>query len=452
MADADPQFRSIGLAPVTGRARIDVLDILRGVAILAIFYMNVPAMGGSFLLYMGQVRMGGWTLPDQGAWALLQVAAEGTQRGMLEMLFGAGMVILTARVMTPDGPVAVADLYFRRTLWLLAFGLADVFLFLWPGDVLHTYALAALFLFPFRRLAPRALVALGLLYAAFTVVSGAADYVERDQLMHRAEAAQAATVAHRPLNKDQADALAEWRRKADRIAHLSPEKRELFKGELKARHGSLKDYAGWLQQLWVTQVWPIEPFTVAEAFCTMLLGVALFKWGVIQGRRSRAFYLRLALPAYAFGLVARAWGAHEWMRFAPDPKLSWIWDEPARLAVTLGHVALINLLVQTGVGARLLAPFRAAGKTAFSLYVLQTFIGMWLLFPAFGLGLWDRFGWFGLTVTATVTIAFLLVLANIWVRFFAIGPLEWVWRSLAYGRRQPFRHRPQGDPLVVVGP
>ena len=33
----------------------------------------------------------------------------------------------------------------------------------------------------------------------------------------------------------------------------------------------------------------------------------------------------------------------------------------------------------------------------------------------------------------------LLIFANLWMRLFASGPLEWVWRSLSYCRRQPLR-------------
>src|SRR3546814_19284688 len=65
------------------------------------------------------------------------------------------MMILTARAMEPDGPVAVADLYYRRNLWLLAFGVVNAVVLFWPGDILHIYALAALFIFPFRRLGPK---------------------------------------------------------------------------------------------------------------------------------------------------------------------------------------------------------------------------------------------------------------------------------------------------------
>ena len=109
-------------APVARRDRIDVLDILRGIAILGIFYMNIPFMGNSGSMQENDIRSIGWSGADQTVWSVISIVAEGTQRGLLEMLFGAGMMVLAAKAMEPDGPVAVADLYIRRNLWLLAFG------------------------------------------------------------------------------------------------------------------------------------------------------------------------------------------------------------------------------------------------------------------------------------------------------------------------------------------
>ncbi|UAK25265.1 DUF418 domain-containing protein [Sphingomonas nostoxanthinifaciens] len=452
MADRDEAIHQVRLAPIAGRARIDVLDVLRGIAILGIFYMNIPFMGEPIVALMGHIRMVGWTVPDQWAWAIINVVAEGTQRGTLEMLFGAGMMILTAKAMEPDGPVAVADLYMRRTLWLLAFGLADVFLLLWPGDILHIYALAALLLFPFRRLGPKLLVALGLLWSVFSVVQGASEYVDRTALIAKVEAAHVAQAAHRAPSKDQQAALKTWQEKLDKLKSLSAKERKDLADETRARRGPFMGYAQMVWKSWLTIVAPTDLFSVAEAFCTMLIGIALFKWGVIQGQRTPGFYLGMAAIAYAFGMGARAWGVHEIAAFQPQPKLIWMLEEPARLAVTLGHVAIVNFLMQTRVGHLLLSPFKAAGKAAFSLYVIETIIGMWILFPGIGLGWWDRFGWFGLAVTATVTIGCLLVLANVWMRLFAMGPLEWAWRSLAYLKVQRFRHRRGGDPAIVVGP
>jgi uncharacterized protein len=73
---------------------------------------------------------------------------------------------------------------------------------------------------------------------------------------------------------------------------------------------------------------------------------------------------------------------------------------------------------------------------------MQNFLGMWVLFSGFGLGLWGRFGWSRLAIIALAVMAAQLILANVWTSAFAVGPLEWVWRSLAYLKIQPFRHRP----------
>ncbi len=32
-----------------------------------------------------------------------------------------------------------------------------------------------------------------------------------------------------------------------------------------------------------------------------------------------------------------------------------------------------------------------------------------------------------------------VAIAHVWLRYFRFGPLEWVWRSLAYMKRQPMR-------------
>lgn len=431
------------LAPVAGRARIDVLDILRGLAILGIFYMNIPFMGQAPFNFFVDVRSIGWSGADQIVWSTTEILLEGTQRCLLEFLFGAGMMVLTARAMVPDGPVAIADLYWRRNLWLLGFGLFDIFVLLWPGDILFVYALAALLLFPFRKLAAPWLIVIGLLFASFTAIIGGMEYADRTALVAKVEVAQSHQKAGQPLSKADKEALAKWQAKADKIKP-DAETKKLADQDREARTAgaSVTAYASdlWSIWLWFARQGGILA-AVAEAFCAMLIGIALWKWRIIQGGRSTGFYALLMLAAYGFGLTARAIGVAEVTAFAPIPKTMWFTEEFARLATGLGHLALVNLLVKTAGGRTLLSPFKAAGRMAFSLYFLQQIIGIFILFAPFALGLWGRFGWAELAAIATAVIAFELVLANIYMRYFVAGPLEWLWRSLAYVRWQPLRRR-----------
>ena len=429
------------LAPVTGRARIDVLDILRGIAILGIFYINIPFMGNSGSMQENDIRSIGWTGADQTVWSLIAIVAEGTQRGLLELLFGAGMMVLAERAMAPDGPVAVADLYLRRNMWLLVFGLFDVFVLGWVGDILHTYAIAALFLFPFRVLKPRTLLALGLLYPLALGLGSAGEYVARGELIAKVEMIAAKQAAKQPVSAAETKTLADWQKKLDKPKVDAEEKKEIeAEAKLHRPGAGALEFLSVMGAYWLKWLGEFEQyFWVIEAFATMLIGVALWKWKIIQGGRSARFYLVMMFAAYGFGITARAVGVAEVTTFQPIPKTIWMTGEFARLAVSLGHVALVNLAVKSVVGSGLLGPLKAAGRMAFSLYFMQQIIGLWILFAPWGFDLWGKYSYAGLAAIATAVIAGQIVFANIWMRYFVSGPLEWLWRSLSYVEWQPFR-------------
>lgn len=433
---------AVMLAPVRGKDRIAVIDVLRGIAILGIFFVNVPVMAGPITGFIGDIRTMGWSPADQQTWLFMTTFLEGTQRCLLEMLFGTGLMVTAAKAMSAEGPVGVADLYIRRNLWLLAFGLINIFGLLWMGDILHIYALCALALFPFRKLRIRWLLVLGLLLATVQLVFGAFEYASRTELQQTQAAAAQKQAKGEKLTKEETEAVKEWKEKLDRIAGKEPEIKKLAEDEKKARAGSMGDYAGfWIE----TYVWIVGKGAilggVAEAFGTMLLGIALWKLGFIQGKRSTKEYLIALVVAYGFGLTARYIGGLERMTFAPGPKTIWMTQEYARLAVTIGHIALVNLLMQAVAGRKLLAPFLAAGQIAFTLYLMQSVIGVWILYSPIGFHLPGAQGWAHMALVALAVVAFQIVFANIWVRYFFSGPLEWVWRSLSYVRKQPFRRR-----------
>src|SRR3546814_16577730 len=108
-----------GLAPVRGTARIEVLDMLRGIALLGILFINIPYMAAPVAQLSADVRANGWTLPDRIAWSVNYPVWSGTMRCVLQFMLGAGMMILTARVIEPAGPVAAHDITYRTNLWRL---------------------------------------------------------------------------------------------------------------------------------------------------------------------------------------------------------------------------------------------------------------------------------------------------------------------------------------------
>jgi uncharacterized protein len=424
-----------------GAPRIAVLDILRGIAILGILFMNINDMGGSLWASFSDFRLIGWTAADQVAWWLREVIANGTARCMLEMLFGAGMVILTDRAALAAGKRVVMKRYYVRNLLLFGFGLVHIFILLWPGDILHTYGLAAMIAFLFRRMRPRWLMTIGLI-AAVAQFGGGGYFGYYQGLHERTQVAaiEAARTAGRPVSAEDRKLLAKVQASTAKRAKSKAEDRAKVVAENTARTGS---FATWAAMQWSVIVYleshGFELLFVWEAASVMLIGAGLYKLGILQGARSRGFYIRMTVIAYAVGISLRVIGAIEQTRFDAAPKTMWATVEIARQAMTLGHVGAVNLLVATVFGAKLLRPFVAAGRTALSIYVLQTIICLWILFPPFGFALYGRFGWAGLMATALVVNAALLWLANVYVRTFDIAPVEWAWRSLVERRKLPWR-------------
>lgn len=453
-----------------GAPRLAGIDILRGLAILGILFMNINDMGGSIWAFWAQdIRHVGWSQADRIAWFLREVFADGTARCLLEMLFGVGMVILTDRaagavaVAPPEsrmgrvvrrlfGPWPVLRSYAWRNIVLFVFGLIHVFILLWPGDILHTYGLAALVAVLFRRLGPKTLLGIGLSMALLQLVGGGIGYLtvpgQRAEIA-RLEAAKASGTA---LTKAQAETLRKGLDRRAERAQTKAQERARITAEDAARSSATGTFATWASAAWgfflYIQKEALEIFMVWEAAATMLIGAALYKWGILQGARSRGFYLRLTVVGYAIGLGSRTVGALERMRFDDAPSIMWSLSEIARLATTLGHVGLVYLLLTTAWGAKLLRPFEAAGRTALTIYIAQTIICLWMLYPPFGLGLYGTQGWMALMLTATAVNAVLLVAANWYVRQYRIAPVEWAWRSIVARKWLPIRKRP---PLVAGG-
>lgn len=423
-----------------GAPRIAVLDILRGVAILGILFMNVNDMGASFRA--GEdVRHFGWTPIDQVAWWLREIFANGTARCLLEMLFGAGMVILTGRAVEAAGRWEVMRRYYWRNIVLVAFGLVHMFILLWGGDILHTYGLAALVVFWLRRLAPRWLMSIGLVMAVMQLGgAGYFGYYQANQ--QRADVAElrAQRDAGRALSSADKATLAKAAEHEAKRAKAVAERKAEIDREDADRSSTTKRWVTEQIRMSAERLFGVgELFAIWESASVMLIGAALFKLGILQGERSRRFYWRMTVAAYLVGGSLRILGADEIMRFDDAPHISWATQEIARLAMTLGHVGLVNLLVSSTLGAWLMRPFVAAGRTALSLYVLQTIICLWVLYPPFALALYGTQGWAAMMGVSLVIDIGLLFLANAYVRHFRIAPVEWAWRSIVEGRRRPFR-------------
>lgn len=444
---------TLGIDRVRGSERIASLDVIRGIAILFILYMNIPGMGG-YEMQLQDFRYPTWTAADQWSVLGIMTTMNGTQRGLLELLFGAGIMIMARRAMTADGPVAVADLHYRRNLWLCVLGLFNAFVLLWWGDILLTYGIAAVFLFPFRRWKPIAQCTFGAAFIAALVAYAAFEHqqkVERFETAARVEAAQKANQKVSAEDKKVFDKFQQRVQAFTTPPQKDPEKKKKIAEADKAHHSTFTAY--WMAQFenWqflMSLFWQIE----AEIIGTMLIGMAFCQWGIIQGRAPRSTYWALLIGGYAIGFGLR--GTMWWEILKFQPALLWqeSFQDVSRLAVTFGHLALIQLVLGSAVGRSLLRPFEAAGRIPLTIYLFTSFLMMWIVFAPWGLGLWGHFGQAQMVVVATGVIIAEVIGANLWLRSFENGPMEWLWKSLAYQRREPFRKASDTIPGAAPSP
>jgi uncharacterized protein len=435
--------RTFPIERIGGSERIASLDVLRGVAILFILFMNIPWMG-YYAPTIGDPRLVSWTAFDQTAFAWM-IGLWGTQRGLLEILFGAGIMIMARRAMTPDAPVAIADLHYRRNWLLIVFGLFNALVLLWGGDILLPYGMTALMLFQFRLLKVPTKLLLAVVFLCGAMSYGVYNYSQRAEARDAAAQVAAAKAAHQAVPKELAEAAAPWTKAVKNAVPIAqnPEKQQAVAKVHATRMGPFGAYALGAWGDW-TELYQAPGFfaTLAEIAGTMLLGMALLELGILQGRARRSTYLALLLLGYGIGIPMRYAGYHEILLFSPQPKIWWISQDVSRIAMTLGHIGLIQLLLVTGAGRALLWPFQAAGRMPLTTYLFTSFLTMWVLFPGFALGLHGRWGFGGLMTCAAAIIAGEVVATNLWMRWYETGPMEWLWKSLAYGRRMPFRRRP----------
>ncbi len=429
--------------PVAADERISAIDVLRGVAVLGILLINIEDFG---LLHSNKSAAGtewvGVYVPAHlshqavAAWTAMRALFEGKMRAIFSMLFGAGVVLLTSRLERRSDGTRAADIYYRRTLWLLAFGVAHAYL-LWEGDILYSYAMCGLFLFPFRHLAPRRLILLGALALAISVPRAAAVAVHRGDLRARAAAATAARAAGKTLTRAQDDALSDWEEITDDYqpdaATLSQTSADYHGGygHLFLRRAQLvryvesSDFYGW---------------AFFDGIGMMLMGMGLLQLGVFSATRSRRFYARMVAIGYGVGLPLAAAASYGFYVNRFDPvKVVWLTAayDPARVAVAFGHIGVVMLMVKGNRFAGLTRTLADVGRMALTSYLGATLICT-TLFNGYGFGLFGSLRRHQLYLVVLAIWIAQLAFSRLWLRRFHFGPVEWLWRSLTYWRRQPF--------------
>jgi len=401
------------------RKRISAIDVLRGFAVLGILLMDIRSFAGPDIGYFHPAEISDDSLWNRLAYYFTSVFADQKFMALFSILFGASFLLLT-QSLRGCGRNVMGRLSLRY-FWLFVLGLAHFFL-LWNGDVLVVYALCAIPLLLLIRIPPAWQLGLGICIFLLPAVFDAGIQYSLPT-----------------MDQDSRDSLDEfWHPfeetlEADKALYLEGSWTEQVQARWK---GETAPGANRGESLLIASLWGNF---FARSLGMMLVGMALFRWGILSAERSRRFYRRLASLGFGVGIPLALYGLEATLY------KEWKWDfalfagripnHLATVPMAFGYIGLIMLWVKTNHFSVFRGWLANVGRVALTCYLGQTLVCLFI-FYGMGLGLYDQFDFLEQLGIVVLLCIMQFFFANAWLNRFQHGPLEWVWRRLSMGKTE----------------
>ncbi|RYC71602.1 DUF418 domain-containing protein [Spirosoma sordidisoli] len=405
-------------APVSKPTRIQVVDALRGFALLGILIAHVSVWfdGGPLPGSVYQINSQG--AANMVAQTFVGIFISGKFYTFFSFLFGLSFALMLTRSTDSDGT------FLRRFAWrLLILGAIGFLHHLhWRGDILSIYAMLGFGMLLFRNVPTR-----WVLVAAILLVLNVPAQIRNNynQFM-----APQPTKAQNEQRQKEDEKLVE--------ANYKVIKQGTYAEVVRV---NLSEFKTKMQ----------FQFESGRIYITL----GFFLLGLYAGRRRlfqqlgeyRPFFRRLTkyTGLLVLGIILLFVAAI--LTIGPNnqpPKVievifGFLFDL-GNAALTVFYISGLTLLFQRLSWQRVVSPLAAVGKMALTNYILQSVIGT-LLFYGYGLGLIGEIGT-AMVLLLTIPVFLAQVLfSQFWLSRFHYGPLEWLWRSLTYLKPQPMQAR-----------
>lgn len=379
--------------------RIRSLDFLRGLAILGMLVANIPWHAGDSMS-----RLMDPDVTSVAAWLSQYLIFDQRFLPIFCMLFGASALMLASR---ESAPSPFAPYFLKRMLILFLIGVAHAYL-LWPGDILITYAVCAPFLLLALKCSPSRLIAVGVLLKCVNLVFNEWPDVYDATLYNLL--------------------FSWWVDYGEAPSSI----REAYAGG----YADLFTYNAWRNQF--IQWTALPYFRVWNALGFMLIGMALFKLGILQGAKPPAFYRRMASIALAIGAPLIVYGvfARIGVNETVGPYLGFTQELPLRSFTFLIGCSVMSFAVLGGAhlffrrySGALTEPIERVGRMALTNYLFHSVIFLFV-FHVFKILPFDALDHDILFILVLTTWLFQIVFSWVWLSRFRQGPVEAVWRRL----------------------
>jgi uncharacterized protein len=407
--------------------RLPALDLIRGVAILAILPANLIQFSGPAF---GNQPVFASAL-DRVVAAVILLLVDVKFITLLSILFGVGLGLQFDRAQA-RGDRRFPRYYLWRQVLLLLIGVCHALL-LWWGDILTAYAIVgamALGVTLLGRGWVRGVAIGGLAWHYVLLLLFLVVALLFGNLFAQSRPIQAGQGPdEQPLSLFFGEGSFEERRER----YTTPQNQKAI-----YRHGHFAHLLENRAYFYTSQLMAL-PFGAPGMLACFLIGVLVLRAGLFHDlhahlRPARWFValgLGIGVPLHVVAAVV----------YLVDPRsqLPGPLNQLGALPQALLYLVLLVLWSQSGLLPWLQSHLRAVGRMALTNYLMQSVLCT-LVFYGYGLGLYGRIG---LTETLPVLLGIWLLqllLSPLWLRFFSVGPVEWLWRKLA-GRR-PFAASP----------
>ncbi len=413
-----PEVVQLPHNPIAGEERIVVLDILRGLAIFGILIMNIQFFSYPDYGKLSFSEFYPGILNQLVDW-LTAFFIQSKFYSMFSFLFGIGMAVLFDRSLQKN--IKFTPFFSRRLLILLCIGLFHGFV-IWDGDILMTYAAIGFALLAFKKRKQKTImiwaisclmVPVIMMIVGFTVMK----FVKPEMFK------QANIVKEMKEQKEKRIKNAKEGLKIYSEGSFSEQINKRVKTTLNRQMGVV--FYGWrilgmfLLGLWA---WRKKIFHDTESHIPLIKKI--FKFGLIIGVIANLLYvaaLALASPTspllFIVAMISEQFGAP---------------------ALCLFYISAILLLIRNPGFKKLISPFAPIGRMALSNYLFHTLI-FTTIFYSYGFGLYGKFGPAKSLIFVVLMYFIQMPLSNWWLKRFRFGPVEWLWRSLTYGKKQPMK-------------
>jgi len=404
------------ISPVLITERIEILDVLRGLAIGGILVGNLQWFSGYGM--MPPVLAAQTPVADQVTHFLVHFFIEGKFYSIFSFLFGFGFALQIARA--AERGDTRATLFKRRLFWLLVIGLLHAYL-LWAGDILSIYALMGFVLILFRKKTDGSLLKWAFALLTIPIIT----YI----LLYLAFVSFAPPDVNASINAGQMEFWTESVRKASTGSYFQI----LTDFNLQYIVGR---YAGLIFQMRLPKI-----------LAMFLLGYYAYRQGFFQDLPgNRAFIRKVLIFGLILGIVGNiAFSALAGNEAPFPPSLAGVGGVVAYAygvpALALGIIALVATLWQKSAWHRVFSFLAPVGRMALTNYLLQT-VTCVLIFYGYGFGLFGKIGALTATLIALGIFSLQIVISTLWLKHFAYGPMEWIWRQLTYRKRLSLRIGP----------